>query len=157
MLIEHLIEPVSTFAGDIDFLFELIFWIVGIWFVLSEGMFFWLIWRFRYREGVAPLYVSGTELNLKRWITWPHAIIILLDLVIIYGAVTVWYMIKQDLPASDHVVRVIRRTSSTISVSRCSDSSRTRSPAARSRAGSRPRKPVNTTSSAPRSAASVTV
>src|SRR5687768_4949414 len=106
-LIDSLIEPVSTYASEIDWLFALIFWIVGLWFVLTEGVFFWLLWRFRYREGVAPQYISGTELELKRWITWPHALIIVFDLVIIVGAVRVWYMIKQDLPASEHVVRVI--------------------------------------------------
>lgn len=107
MLIERLIEPVSTYAGQIDLLFEVIFWIVTAWFVATEGVFFWLLWRFRYREGVPAQYISGAEVHLKRWITWPHALIIVLDLVIIYGAVTVWYTIKQDLPASDHVVRVI--------------------------------------------------
>jgi cytochrome c oxidase subunit II len=106
-MIERLIEPVSTFASEIDFLFKLIFWIVGVWFVLTEGMFFWLLWRFRYREGVPSQYVTGAELHLKRWITVPHGLIILLDLVIIVGAVRVWYMIKQDKPTSDAVVRVI--------------------------------------------------
>jgi cytochrome c oxidase subunit 2 len=107
MLIDALIEPASTFAKEIDWLFALIFWIVGVWFVLTEAMFFWLLWRFRYREGVPTQYVSGSEVHLKRWITWPHALIILFDLVIIVGAVRVWYMIKQDLPPSESVVRVI--------------------------------------------------
>jgi cytochrome c oxidase subunit 2 len=106
-LIDSLIEPVSTYASEIDWLFALIFWIVGAWFVATEGVFFWLVWRFRHRDGVAPLYVSGSEVHLKRWITWPHAVIIAFDIVIIVGAVRVWYMIKQDLPPSDHVVRVI--------------------------------------------------
>ena len=37
----------STYAKDIDFVFDLIFWIVAFWFVLAEGVFFFLILRFR--------------------------------------------------------------------------------------------------------------
>ena len=37
----------STYSADIDFVFSLIFWIVGFWFLLTELVFFWLIVRFR--------------------------------------------------------------------------------------------------------------
>jgi cytochrome c oxidase subunit II len=107
MIIEYLIEPVSTYAREIDWLFAMIFWITGVWFVATEGVFFWLLWRFRAREGVPAQYVSGTEVHLKRWITWPHGLIIVLDLFIIVGAVRVWYMIKQDLPPAEQTVRII--------------------------------------------------
>ena len=106
-MIERLIEPVSTYAGELDNLFILITVIVMPWFFIVEGVFFWLLWRFRYKEGEKALYVTGNEPELKRWITIPHNIIILLDLVIIAGAVRGWYMIKQDLPESEHTVRVI--------------------------------------------------
>lgn len=106
-MIQSLVEPVSTYAGDIDFLFLLIFAIVMPWFFLTEGMFFWLLWRFRYQEGQPAMYVTGNEPELKRWITVPHAMIIVLDLVLIAGAVKVWYTIKQDLPEPHETVRVV--------------------------------------------------
>ena len=106
-MIERLIEPVSTYAGDMDFLFILITAVVMPWFFLVEGVFFWLLWRYRHKDGQKALYVTGNEPELKRWITIPHNLIILLDLVIIAGAVRVWYMIKQDLPEQEHSVRVI--------------------------------------------------
>ncbi|MBX2799812.1 MAG: hypothetical protein KTR31_19190 [Myxococcales bacterium] len=106
-MIESLIEPVSTYAGELDFLFVLITVIVMPWFFAAEGLFFWLLWRFRYQEGQPSMYVTGNEPDLKRWITVPHTLIILLDLVLIAAAVRGWYMIKQDLPTADHTVRVI--------------------------------------------------
>ena len=52
-------------------------------------------------------YVTGKEKHLKRWITIPHALIILCDVFLIVGAIRVWYMVKQDLPEADATVRVV--------------------------------------------------
>ncbi len=106
-MIQNLIEPASSFAGDIDNLWLIISAIVLPWFFIVEAEFFWMLWRFRYQEGVPAAYITGNEPHLKRWITIPHAIIILLDLVLIGGAVRVWYMVKQDLPEAQQTVRVV--------------------------------------------------
>jgi cytochrome c oxidase subunit 2 len=68
----------SSYAASIDGLIMLILVLVGFWFILAEGMFFWLIWKFRARPGV-----------------------------IIIGAVRVWHDVKQQLPEADYTVRVI--------------------------------------------------
>jgi cytochrome c oxidase subunit 2 len=102
-----LVQPASTFASEVDFVVDLVFVSVGFWFILTVGMFFWLLWRYRRKEGVPALYITGNEPELKRFIMWPHYIIILMDVFIIVAAVRVWYMIKQDLPPADSNVRVI--------------------------------------------------
>jgi cytochrome c oxidase subunit 2 len=97
----------STYAGDVD---QLVLWItilVGVWFVAAEVMFFWLMWRFRAREGVPSQYITGKEPHLKRWINIPHTIILLFDIVIIVMAVRVWVKVKQTMPPSDDVVRIV--------------------------------------------------
>lgn len=106
-MIQNLLPQVSSFAQDVDTLWIVLSVIVWFWFMCAEVMFFWLIWRFRYQEGVPAQYVTGNEKHLKRWITVPHALIILCDLVVIGGAMKVWYDIKQDLPEADLTVRVI--------------------------------------------------
>lgn len=106
-MIESLVPAASTYAGDIDFLFDLIFWLVGFWFLLSEGIFFWLIFRFRKKPGVAGQHVTGERKEEKRWITWPHMAVLVCDLFIIYFAVTVWVDIKQDLPPAQETVRIV--------------------------------------------------
>ena len=106
-MMELLVEPVSTYAGDIDFLILMVTVVVGFWFLASEAMFFWLLWKYRFQDGKLAQYITGNEPELKRWITIPHALIIVCDLFLIVGAVKVWYDIKQDLPPASQTVRVI--------------------------------------------------
>jgi cytochrome c oxidase subunit 2 len=108
-MIEYLIPQASTYAADIDFVILLIGWITGFWFVATEGMFFFLLWRFRYREGVPAQYITGKEKHLKRWIDYPHVAIMVMDIAIIVAAVNVWYNVKQVLPeeADSERVRVV--------------------------------------------------
>lgn len=106
-MIESLILPGSTYAGDIDFLINLVGVLVFFWGGLAGGVFFWLLWRYRYRDGVPALYVTGNEPELKRFITYPHYLIIVCDLAIIGYAVDAWYRIKQDLPEPATHVQVV--------------------------------------------------
>lgn len=105
-MFERLAIQASSFAGNIDGLILLILVLVGFWFILAEGIFFWLIWRFREREGEKGQYITGKEKHLKRWVTIPHALVLVCDVFIIVGAVRVWYDVKQHLPEPDTVVRV---------------------------------------------------
>jgi cytochrome c oxidase subunit 2 len=97
-MIEWLVVPASTFAGDIDYVFTLVGVIVGFWYVLTNLMFFWLLFRYRKRPGVRSQYITGEEHHLKRWIEWPHYLIILCDVAVIVAAIQVWYKVKQDMP-----------------------------------------------------------
>lgn len=97
-MIERLVPQASSFADDIDGLFTFIVGVVGFWFVLTLVMFLWLVLRFRARPGVPAQYVTGKEPHLKRWITVPHALIILCDVALVAGAINVWYHVKQDMP-----------------------------------------------------------
>jgi len=106
-MIESLVPAASTYAGDIDDLFTLIFVLVGFWFLLSEGVFFWLIFKFKKRDGVPAAYVSGEKKEEKRWITYPHLLVLVCDVFIIVGAVRVWYDVKQNLPPAQETVRVV--------------------------------------------------
>ncbi len=107
-MISWYISRSSSYAGDIDMLVDMITVLVGFWFILSEAAFFWFLWRYRHRKGVTrAMYVTGEEHEYTRWIHWPHYAIIACDLVIIAGAVRVWYNVKQDLPPADDTIRVI--------------------------------------------------
>jgi cytochrome c oxidase subunit 2 len=88
----------STYAKDIDFVFDLIFWIVTFWFLLAEGVFFYLIFRFRKKEGVPGQYITGELKSEKRWITVPHFAVLVFDVLILFFAVKVWYEVKQNIP-----------------------------------------------------------
>src|SRR5262245_4637663 len=97
----------SSFAGDVDRLVEWVTMLTGVWFFAAEIMFFWLMWRFRARDGVKSQYITGKEPHLKRWINVPHAFILVFDVVIIVMAVRVWANIKQTTPPADDTVRIV--------------------------------------------------
>ncbi len=106
-MIEYFLPAASTYADDIDWLFDLVFWLVGFWFVVAQGIFFWLLFKFRARDGVKGQYVTGELKHEKRFITIPHMLVLVCDVFIIYGAVRVWYDIKQYLPPAQETVRAI--------------------------------------------------
>ncbi|MCA9567308.1 MAG: hypothetical protein KC656_05675 [Myxococcales bacterium] len=106
-MIDWLIPQTSSFASEIDNVFMLITVVVGFWYFCTVGMFLWMLVKFRARDGVRASYVTGKEKDLKRWITIPHALIILCDVVLVVGAVRVWYIVKQDIPEYQHEIGVM--------------------------------------------------
>jgi cytochrome c oxidase subunit 2 len=106
-MIQSLVPEASSFARDSDFTFSLIFWLTGFWLVLAEVVFLWLIVRFRKKDGQRGQYVTGELKSEKRWITIPHFLVLLCDVVILVFAVRLWYDVKQSLPPADTTVQVI--------------------------------------------------
>lgn len=106
-MIEHYIEAVSTYAGQVDSIIEVIAWLVGFWGFLSLIVFFGFIVSFRAKPGVKAQYITGEEHHEKRWIHIPHDLVLVCDVIIIVWAINVWYTVKQDLPEPDRTVRVV--------------------------------------------------
>ncbi|HIG26799.1 MAG TPA: cytochrome C oxidase subunit II [Verrucomicrobiales bacterium] len=105
-MIDNYLPRVSTFAGDIDRLCNLITFLVGFWFVISEAVLFYFIFKFRKKPGVKAQYLSGEKKEHKRWISIPHFLIIICDVVLIAGTIIVWANIKQRLPEAQETIRV---------------------------------------------------
>ena len=106
-MIEYYVYKASSFAGDIDDLFVVITWIIGVCFLLTLGAFIYFMIRFRRKEGVKAEYITGEKHKEKKWTHYPHYAIIALDVVIIAVNIIVWVHIKQTLPPKDNLVRVI--------------------------------------------------
>ena len=106
-MIEHALVSASSFADQIDNLFTMIFFLVGFWFLLSEAVFFGFIFKFRKKDGVRAQYITGEEKHHKRWISFPHLLVLVCDVFIIVFAVKAWYHVKQELPPAEHTIRVI--------------------------------------------------
>ena len=106
-MIEGLVRSLSSYSRDIDQLVLLVTLLVGFWFIFAEVMFFWLLFRFRARDGVKSQYLTGKEKHVKKLVNTPHYIIILFDIVIIAAAIRVWVLIKQTLPPADQTVKVV--------------------------------------------------
>ena len=99
-MLERYLTGASTYAQNIDHLFLLIAALVGFWLIVAEAALFWLIFKFRQKDGRPTQHITGEEKHLTRWITIPHLLVILCDIVIIVPAIMVWYNIKQTHAAS---------------------------------------------------------
>jgi cytochrome c oxidase subunit 2 len=106
-MIERYVEIASTYGGDIDALIILIAALVGFWLILCEGVLLYLIIKFRAKPGIRSEYITGEEAHQKRWISIPHYLVLVCDIVIIVGAVNIWYNVKQKLPEPDYTIRII--------------------------------------------------
>ncbi len=106
-MISWFVTQASTYAADIDNLILLIGLIVGAWFIAAEVIFFWLIVKFRARDGVRGQYVAGETAREKRWVSYPHYAVLVFDVIILVVALRVWNDIKISPPPAEERVRVI--------------------------------------------------
>ena len=97
----------STSAVEVDNLILMITVIVGVWFVAAELVFFWLIWKFRARDGVRAQYVAGEAKSEKKWVSYPHYAVLVFDILILVFALRVWNNIKISAPPGEERVRII--------------------------------------------------
>lgn len=107
MILNHFLPQASTYAAEIDRLFDVVTLLVGIPFLIAVYLFFSFIFKFRKKEGVPAAYITGTEHQYMKWIHRAHIPILTFDVIIVVMAVNVWYDIKQDLPEANSTVRVI--------------------------------------------------
>jgi cytochrome c oxidase subunit 2 len=96
-------KNVATFGGGIDNLFFLILAITGFFFILTEAILVYALWRYPGEPGRKSDYVHG---NHKLEITWtivPGVILLLLAIV----QINVWAEVKykKNMPAPDGVTQ----------------------------------------------------
>lgn len=105
-MIDSYVPRASTYAADIDRLCNLITFLVGFWFIVAELALFYFIFKFRRKPGVPAEYIAGDKKEHKQWISIPHLLIIVCDVVLIAGTILVWAKVKQTLPEAEQTIRV---------------------------------------------------
>lgn len=98
-MLSWLPENISTYGGDVDSLFALIYYVVGVWFIAAEALLLYFIVRYRRRAGRPAAYVRGASFRQLSWILVPAAVVLVLDLLIDYRSHPVWARVKQEFPA----------------------------------------------------------
>lgn len=73
-------ENVSTFGGQIDSVFYLIFYIVGFWFVLTEGLLVYFALSSRRKKARQASYLRGDTPRQAAWVLVPAFVVLCLDL-----------------------------------------------------------------------------
>jgi cytochrome c oxidase subunit 2 len=99
-------ENVSTYGGDIDAVFALIYYLTIIWFLITFGAIGWCLVRYRRRAGRPAAYVRGERLGEVAWLLVPVAIVVVLDFWIDFRGAPAWARVKQQMPATDLTIRV---------------------------------------------------
>ena len=100
-------ENIASFGGEVDDLFYLIFAFVGFFFVLTETVLVYAMWKFAGRTGEKAVYTHGNHRLELVWTAVPAAIL----LFIAVAQIRVWERIKYQkvMPSPDLVVSVLAR------------------------------------------------
>lgn len=106
-MIEWLVPQASSYAASIDNLITLITVLVGFWFLVAQGVFFYFIFKYREKPGQKAQYITGEKKEEKKWISRPHNAVLVCDILVIAMAIKVWVEVKQTMPPADAKVNVI--------------------------------------------------
>jgi cytochrome c oxidase subunit 2 len=92
---------------DVDGIFWLIFYITTVWFLITEGLIVYFIFRYRRRPGRKAVYAAGDTWSQLAWVLAPLALVIVLDLIIDLRGADVWAKVKLQRPPTDFVVHAV--------------------------------------------------
>jgi cytochrome c oxidase subunit 2 len=106
-MISWYVTQASSYAADVDRLILLIAIIVAPFFLAAELALFWLIFKFRARPGAQARYITGEKPSERRWVVWPHYLVLVFDIIIVVAALRVWNDVKIDMPPPEEHVRII--------------------------------------------------
>jgi cytochrome c oxidase subunit 2 len=95
-------ENVSTYGGEVDYLFYLIYYITGAVFILVTVAMIAFLVMYRRREGRRAIYSHGNTTLEIIWTITPAVILVVLS----FMSQATWAKIKSHAPPSDLVVHV---------------------------------------------------
>jgi cytochrome c oxidase subunit 2 len=95
-------ENVSTYGRDIDWLFELIYWITGVTFILVTVTMIAFLVMYRDRPGRRARYTHGSTPLEIAWTVVPALILVVLT----FLSAPAWSRIKMSVPPSDFAIEV---------------------------------------------------
>ena len=98
-------ENISTYGGQIDSLFMLIFWITTIVFVGVQAVLIWFLFKYRAQPGRRATYSHGNNTLEIAWTIAPSIILVVLALL----SRATWDEIKAEMPPHDVTVRVFAK------------------------------------------------
>lgn len=101
-MLQWLPEDVSTFGGEIDSLFYLIYYITAATFILVTVLMVVFVVMYRERPGRRATYTHGNTTLEIIWTIVPAAILIVLS----FMSVSTWATVKRQAPESDFELQV---------------------------------------------------
>jgi len=95
-------ENISTYGGEIDYLFKLIFWITTIVFVAVQVTLVTFLFKYRAKPGRKAIYTHGNSLLEIGWTIAPSLILVFLAVM----SRATWDKVKAEIPPVDVTVQV---------------------------------------------------
>lgn len=92
---------VASFGGKVDGLFYLILWITAFFFVLTEGILIYNMWKFAAGPGRRAIFLHGNHKLEVMWTVVPAAILILIALLQIGTWEDIKYQSRMPKPDKD--------------------------------------------------------
>jgi len=89
-------KNVSSFGDDVDFLFYIILYLTGFFFVLTEVILVWVMWKYTYDPNRKATYVHGNHRLEVLWTVVPAGIL----LYIAFAQIPAWAHMKSAEPTS---------------------------------------------------------
>lgn len=96
-------KQVSSYGGDVDYLFYVILALTGFFFVLTEVLLVWFMWKYAYDPARKSVYVEGNHKLEIFWTAVPAAIL----LWIAFAQINAWERIKYQSRMPDQDVDVV--------------------------------------------------
>jgi cytochrome c oxidase subunit 2 len=100
-VLDWLPPQASSFAADIDNIFAIIYYVVGVWFIALHALLLYMLVAFRKKKGVSASYLVGNTLRQMSWILVPCVLVLILDFWIDHRGAQVWALVKEDVPEAD--------------------------------------------------------
>jgi cytochrome c oxidase subunit 2 len=104
-MLQWLPEDVSTFGGEIDSLFYLIYYITAATFILVTVLMVVFLVMYREQPGRRATYTHGNTSLEIIWTIVPAAILIVLS----FMSVSTWAKVKRHAPDSDFEIQVMAK------------------------------------------------
>lgn len=103
----NLPKQVSSFGDDVDFLYYVILGFTAFFFVLTEAILVYAMWKYAYNPARKAVYVEGNQRLEILWTIVPAALL----LYIAFAQISTWAKIKyqSQMPAPDVVMQVTAR------------------------------------------------
>jgi len=87
-------EVVSTYGGKIDFLFDVILWMVAVTFIGTELVLVWAILRYSKKEDSPTTYTHGNHTLEIVWTAIPAVLLIF----VAFSQMNAWSTVKMNFP-----------------------------------------------------------